>query len=503
MALDMKLSIGLRQKLVLTPALQQAIRLLQLNRIELLQEIHQELLQNPTLEEVISDQDGNQSSETEKEEKISEENSSSDDEELPDNPNPRDEVEWEKYFQDDDITEREYKNYDYSDFVFADNFVNKKNTLKDHLIWQTGLLHLSNEDEEITQKIIEYIDEDGYLWNTNAELSEDLGLPEQKIQELVDVIQDLDPAGVGARNLKECLLNQIIMLRREFLVNLKYMGIQKSDIDNAEKIIENYLSHLENKNYEIIQNDLQLDSQEIERALKAIQSLEPKPGRLFYPESPSYILPDVFVIEDNEDYIVLLNDDGIPKLRLSDFYTNVAKDRINVSKEAKKFVEQKLHSAMWFIKSIEQRKQTILNVAKQIVENQKEFMKIGLDGLKPMTLHEIANKLAIHESTVSRVVNNKYIHTPRGIYEMKFFFHGGIIADNGVNISTIVIKNMIANLIRTEDPQYPLNDNDIANSLKEKGIEIARRTIAKYRESLNIVSSSQRKKEYNRKKTSN
>jgi len=491
MALNIKLDLSLQQKLVLTPALQQAIKLLQLNRVELLQEIHQELLQNPTLEEVVSDADENS---TDEEEILPEE------EETPGNPNPLKEVEWERYFDYEDAGEKYYRGYDSSEFVFADNFVNKKSSLSEHLLWQVGLTHLSDEDKAIAERIIEYINEDGYIWVDDEDIARDIGISVEKTRDIIEVIQEFDPVGVGARNLRECLLNQIITLRREFIRSYSSMGIVKEDIDNAERIIEGYLDFLETKKYEELGKILNLSEQEIEKAVKVISGLEPKPGRQFNPDSILYIVPDVYVIEDNGEFIVLLNDDGIPRLRLSEFYTNVARQKISVGKEAKKFVEQKINSAVWFIKSIEQRKQTILNVAKQIVRFQREFFEIGIEGLKPLTLQNIAQELDIHESTVSRVVHNKYMHTPQGIFEMKYFFHGGLKTNNGENISSIVIKNTIKNLILSENRDKPLNDRQIADSLREKGIEIARRTVAKYRESLNILSSSQRKKEYKRTK---
>jgi RNA polymerase sigma-54 factor len=501
MVLNVKLDVSLRQKLVLTPSLQQAIKLLQLNRIELEQEILQELLQNPTLEESNSESEDNNSSEDELDTKKSEEKNPEDDEIQNDTTvNPMDDVEWDRYFQNDDINERQNKSYDFSDFVPADNFVNKKNSLNEHLKEQIGLTHLQLEDREIVEKIIEYIDEDGYITLDEISISDELGIPINKVLDLIEVIQELDPAGIGARSLKECLSIQLIVLRREFINSYRSIGIFKEDIDNAEKIIDGYLPFLESKNYAEIRKNLNLDDEQIEKAIKVISGLEPKPGRQFYPESTVYIVPDVFVIEDNGEYIILLNDDGIPKLKLSEFYTNIAKKKITVSHETKKFIDHKINSAVWFIKSIEQRKQTILNVAKKIVEIQKDFFKIGTEGLKPMTLLDISIQLEIHESTVSRVVHNKYMHTPQGIFEMKYFFHRGFKTDHGDNISTVIIKNMIKNLIQSEKQDKPLNDRTIADLFKEKGIEIARRTVAKYRENLNILSCNLRRKEYKRSK---
>jgi RNA polymerase sigma-54 factor len=499
MALNLKLDVKLEQKLILTPSLQQAIKLLQLNRLELLHEIHQELIQNPTLEEINSDSDTSSNNiDDEPDFKKSEDVINPEEEDIPDTPNPLEEVEWEKYFQDDDDTEKFNRNYDYSNFVTADNFVNKKSSLTEHLLWQIGLAHISKEDIEIASKMLGFINDDGYLTMSDKDIADEFEISIEKVKNLVDIIQELDPVGVGARSLKECLLNQLITYRREFLNNYKSIGILNIDMDNAERIIEKYLTCLETKNYEPIQKALGLNNEQIEKAFKIIAGLEPKPGRQFNPDSPSYIIPDVFVIEDNDDFIILLNDDGIPKLKLSEFYTSVAKRKINVTQETKKFIDQKISSAIWFIKSIEQRKQTILNVAKQIVEFQKEFFKNGIDGLKPLTLQDVAQNLEIHESTVSRVIHNKYIHTPRGIYEMKYFFHGGLKTQEGENISSVVIKNMIKTLIQSENHEKPINDRAIADSLKKKGISIARRTVGKYRESMNILSCNQRKKEYKR-----
>jgi len=497
MALNVKLDVTLQQKLILTPSLQQAIKLLQLNRIELEQEIRQEILQNPTLEETNSESESNTDIDDNLDLKKSEEKNPETDE-TPEDINPIDDVEWERYFQNDDINERQNYSYNNSDFVTADNFVKKKNTLSEHLNWQIGLTHTSKADSEILSKLTDYINEDGYLTADDNDISNELGITVKKANDLIDIIQEFDPVGVGARNLKECLLNQLLILRREFINSYKSMGITKEDIDNAERIIDGYLGCFETKDYSAIRKNLNLKDIQIEKALKVISGLEPKPGRQFNPESASYIVPDVYVIEDNGEYIILLNDDGIPKLKLSEFYSNVAKRKIPVSQDAKKFVEQKIHSAIWFIKSIEQRKQTILNVSKQIVEIQKDFFKNGTEGLKPLTLQDIAQQLEIHESTVSRVIHNKYMHTPQGIFEMKFFFHGGLKTDQGGNISTLVIKEIIKNFIHSEKKDKPLNDRAIADLLREKGIEIARRTVAKYREGMNISSCNKRKKEYKR-----
>jgi len=503
MALNIKLDVSLQQKLVLTPALQQAIKLLQLNRVELLEEIHQELVQNPTLEETSDDLDGNIDSDDNEDFKRKKEEASSDsdsDEQI-EISDPIGETEWERYFQNDEIEIRNVKNYDYSEFVFADNFVNKKSSLSEHLLWQLGLTHLSEDDKNLATKIIDFINDDGYLKLEENVIADELEVEIEKIRDLIDVIQEFDPAGICAKDLRECLLNQIIMLRREFIDTYSSIDLSSDDIDNAERITDGYLDLLETRQYSDIRKGLDLNDLQIEKAIKIISGLEPKPGRQFYPESPSYIVPDVYVLEDSGEFIVLLNDDDIPKLKLSEFYRNIAKKKIPVTKETKKFVEQKINSAVWFIKSIEQRKQTILNVAKQIVEFQGDFLRKGITGLKPLTLQDVAGKLDIHESTVSRVVNNKYLHTPQGLYEMKFFFHGGLRTNQGDSVSSVVIKNMIKNLIQQEEQQKPLNDREIADSLKVKGIKIARRTVAKYRESLNILSSNQRKREYKRLKT--
>ncbi|MHB8484030.1 MAG: RNA polymerase factor sigma-54, partial [Nitrospiria bacterium] len=328
------------------------------------------------------------------------------------------------------------------------------------------------------------IDENGYLCSSVEEIAESAKVGAEKVEKVLKVIQSLDPSGVGARDLKECLLIQVDQL------NLK-----KSVV---EGMINWHLEDLEKKRYSAIARNLGISLEEVIHCAKIIEHLEPKPGRPFSFNDNQHVMPDVLVVKSNHDYLVFLNDDGFPKLKISSYYKKVLRDKGKEHEDTKTYLDDKLRSALWLIRSIEQRNRTILKVAESIVKFQKEFFDKGITYLKPLVLRQIAEDISMHESTISRVTTNKYMYSPQGIFEFKYFFNSSIQRTNGEgdNLSSVSVKEMIKNLILEEEPRKPLKDQDIVNFLKSKQIEVARRTVAKYRTILNIPPATRRKKHF-------
>jgi len=471
--LRMEMSLKQTQRLVMTPMLSQAIKLLQLQRLDLQQFVKQEMLDNPMLEEVQAE---NQTTEVDEmgRERV-------EDKEEGDLPSERadSEVDWESYF--DDGADMGSPPMD-RDFPTFENNVTSLPSLHDHLLWQLRLSTDSEPDYKIGEEIIGNIDEFGYLKSTVEEMIEELGASKEDVEDILDLIQNFEPAGVGARNLEECLILQI-----------EETGKRK---DYLECIIEHHLENLESKNFKAIAGALKISIEEVYELVDVISSLDPKPGRVFNPDEVNYVIPDVYVYKVDDEYVIIVNDDGIPRLRISNFYKKILKEEKEgkeKSEKEKKYVEDKLRSALWLVRSIQQRQITIYKVAESLVNFQKDFFEKGISYLKPLTLKDVAESIDMHESTVSRVTTNKYIHTPRGIFELKYFFHSGLAGKGGDSISSVRIKEMIKELIREEDSSKPYTDNDILEELRNQGVKIARRTVAKYREALNILPSSKRK----------
>ncbi len=483
MAMEMKLNIKMAQKLVMTPMLQQAIKLLPLARLELASLVRQEMIENPVLEEILEDEQDikqeneNDDSSTEKDETLDK----SLDEPIADNSeNPvEQETDWDNYLQD---------NIDRG--VSADSLIerpsieatyNKEPSLSDHLFWQLNLALNTDKEKYIGSFIIGNIQNDGYFTGDISEISQSCQTNEEEVLRVLKIIQSFEPIGVGARNLKECLLAQA----KAF-----------SEPDSlVELLIENYLEKLEDRYIPKISSQLKLSLEEVVNAVKKIKGLNPKPGLLFNSESFDYVIPDLVVIRTEEGYDVLLNDEGIPKLRISSYYHDLLKS--TCENQTKEYLESKYRSALWLIKSIDQRRQTIYKVGKSIVKLQREFLEKGLSYLKPMVLKDVAQDIEMHESTVSRITTNKYIDTPQGIFELKFFFHSGVKSFVGNNnLSSIRVKNMIKEIVSEENPQKPLTDDEMVEVLMKRNAKIARRTVTKYRKELNIPPTNKRKKFY-------
>jgi RNA polymerase sigma-54 factor len=352
----------------------------------------------------------------------------------------------------------------------------KPASLHDHLAWQLKMTDMSPEQLEIGMTILGNVDGDGYFKDPPLhELAADLGVDYELCEEVLEKIQTFDPIGVGARNLAECMLIQAMACGQ--------------DDDLVVKMIRSHLGNLEKKNYQAIARDLKQPLEEIYEAAKVIMDFDPRPGRQYSSDDPHYVTPDVYIHKVGDKYFVVPNDDGLPKLKISGFYKNA----MGNSAASKDYVQDKLRSAQWLIRSIQQRQRTIIKVAESILKFQREFFDKGIAHLKPLILRDVAEDIGMHESTVSRVTTAKYVHTPQGIFELKFFFNSGISRTNGEDLASQAVKSKIKELVTAEDTKRPHSDQKIVELLKKSGIDIARRTVAKYREQLGILSSSKRK----------
>ncbi len=482
MALEMKqtLSMKLTQRLMMTPMLQQSIKLLQLSKLELTQLVRQELQENPLLEEVQIENSESFSDEEQYEWDNntikSEDIKLSDAEQIYDNSSDFD---WER-FLDDNVNSEYYSTPEDKELPPIDNILTRPQSLQNYLMWQLRLSLTDEEEFQIGEFIIGNIDENGYLRTDIEEISKELNVDNGLTDKVLTLIQGFDPAGVGARNPQECLLLQ-----------LKEVDPYKRML--LERLIQNHLAHLESKEYLVIAKSLGITVNDVIDLANIILKLDPKPGRKFNPESSYYIVPDVYVYKVDDEYVITLNDEGLPQLRVSNAYRRILRNTRRVPDQTKKYVEEKLRSAVWLIKSIQQRQRTLYNVATSIVKFQREFLDKGLAYLRPLTLMDVANDVSMHESTISRVTTNKYMYTPRGIFELKFFFNPGFKRAQGDYISSVRVKELIKEMIKNEDSRKPLSDKQILQMLSQRGINIARRTIAKYRDELNILPSQKRK----------
>lgn len=479
MAQEQRLELRLSQKLILTPQLQQSIKLLQLPLLELTQDINQEMMNNPMLEE---------SMEREPEDK-NETPASSMDEAAFGEASNEGEAPLEKIFgftTDNYFEERESDGRDFGYFnesteetisPFERN--RKKTDLYEHLLWQVRLSHVPEAIGHVTEIIINNLNDDGYLQASLEEISTLAEADLKTAEEALSFIQKLDPSGVGARNLQECLLLQLEPLNLSGTL--------------VEKILTDGFTELEGKRYKQLASKLKVSIEDVLKAVKIIEGLEPRPGRNYSGDEPVHIIPDVYVEESEGKFIITLNDDGIPKLRLSNYYRKLLANKKSLGPEEKQFLEEKLRSAIWLLKSLDQRNKTIYKVTESILKFQEDFFRKGFKYLKPLNLRNIAEDLGLHESTISRVTSNKYIQCPQGLLSFRFFFSNAVQSAQG-DMSSSTVKDIIKQIISTEDPTKPLNDKKIVDLLKEKGINVARRTAAKYREELKIPSHIKRKK---------
>ena len=473
MAIGMKQSLQLGQNLVMTPQLQQAIKLLQLSRMELENLINTELVDNPTLDESSESESTTQS--------MNEVEAAPEGSKVEENPQASEDFNWENYLENVRSTpslpvyrggEDELPSYE--------STLTQTANLTDHLLWQLQLGGLAEKERAIGEVIIGNINEDGYLTTTVEEMAQKENFDPHEVEAVLYTIQNFDPIGVASRDLKECLLVQIYDMKRED--------------EMLEKIVENHLPDLEKKNYQAISKALGLSMEEIIKRIKIIEELEPKPGRAFGGAPSHYIIPDIYIVKRGEEYVVMLNEDGLPKLKISSFYKNLLEKGEFSQAQTKDYAQGKLRSAVWLIRSIHQRQRTIFKVTESIVRQQREFFDKGIAFLKPMVLRDVANDIGMHESTISRVTTAKYVHTPRGIFELKFFFNSGISRVSGSDVASESVKEKVKAIVAQEPPKNPYSDQKIVELLLKENINIARRTVAKYREMLGILPSSKRKK---------
>ncbi len=475
--MEQKLNLKLSTKLVMTPNLQLAIRLLQLNKMELIEAINAELQENPAfdLESVATDpilagREDNVNTGTKETAPEALDNLTKDEK------NSLGEMDWESYF--DNGADRGYMPSESKAPVAYENIIHRSQTLTEHLLWQLSLSRISKREQQIGLLIIGNIEDDGYLGIELSEIAKKANATLEEVEDTLAIIQEFDPLGIGARDLRECLLIQV-----------RNAEFEKNPL--AEEIIKNHLHKVEKNAFKEIAKDLNVSIEEVNAAIDFIRTLEPKPGRAYNTVTTQYIQPDVYIYKVGDDYRIVLNERGLPKLKINRLYQNYKKK--GVDQKTKKYVEQKFRNALWLIKSVEQRQRTIYRVAESILKFQKPFFQYGVKELRPLVLRDVADDIGMHESTVSRVSTNKYIHTPQGIFEIKFFFHSGLSSLNGADVSSIRVKEMIKNFILNENPRSPLSDRAIMNKIREQGIKIARRTIAKYREELKIPPSNRRR----------
>jgi RNA polymerase sigma-54 factor len=498
--MEIKQHLKLSQQLVMTPQLQQAIKLLQLSRVELVDMVRDELLENPVLEDSVD-----VSAEQQKPGNTDEQGAGAireaETERIGETETPIGQAAGDKGDSTSEVKADSRSGEAVADFDWDTYLENQSNaapmpsfrsnseempsieatltrgtSLFGHLEWQLKLTRGFSKDEEgVALLIIGNLTPDGYLDLSVEELAEEAGVDVPFVEQVLKRVQEFDPQGVAARDLQECLL-----------IQARHVG---ADDDLVLGIISKHMHNLEKRNYAAIAKDLNQPLEEVYEATKVVLAFDPKPGRAYTDEESNYITPDVHIQKVGDKYFVVANDDGLPKLKISDFY------RVALSKgpKAREYIQERLRSAQWLIRSIQQRQRTIVRVTESILRFQREFFEKGSAYLKPLILRDVADDIGMHESTVSRVTTNKYVHTPQGIFELKYFFNSGITRSDGDDLASEAVKLKIKQIVANEDPKHPHSDQKIVELLLEQNIEIARRTVAKYREQLRIQPSSKRK----------
>jgi RNA polymerase sigma-54 factor len=490
MAIELKQQLKLSQQLVMTPQLQQAIKLLQLSQLDLVSLVEQEMQENPVLEDATVDEDSG--TESEAPTRADDSSAASTTLETPQEPAESaseiaepttaqkiDDIDWHNYMDAYPQTGMGSSSGMDEDRRSLEATLTRRPTLTDHLEWQLQLSSLSPAEEEAARWIIGNLNEDGYLQSDLVDVVRQSGQSLEAVESALARVQELDPAGVGARDLRECLLLQVASLGVEDPLCLA--------------ILDKHLDLLQKRDFRGLARVLGVSLAEAAAAARVIASLEPRPGRGFGGDDPIYITPDIYVHKIGDDYHIVLNEDGLPKLRISRLYRDVLVRGASVAKDTKEYVQDKVRSAMWLIKSIHQRQRTIYRVMESIIKHQREFFDRGVQHLRPLNLRDVAEDIGMHESTVSRVTSNKYANTPQGIFELKYFFNSSINRVDGDAIASESVKEKIRRIIGAEDSRRPLSDQRIAQMLKAANIDIARRTVTKYRESMNILSSTKRR----------
>ena len=499
MGIQLKQGLKLSQNLVMTPQLQQAIKLLQLNHMELAELITQELTENPVLEEVGENEAPQDNLETAAGDETfdPEIQQRADEQAQIQEPKPedqmlsgKDEVNWDAYLEDfNESSSTAPSMKETSDETPTyENTLTKTSSLEEHLQWQLSMLNLVENEQRLATLIIASLNDDGYFEGDLPELAKKAEIDPEDAEEVLKMIQLFDPIGIGSRNLKECLMVQARLLSpRQPLV---------------EKIIESHMADLEKHNIPAIAKALEEPIEKVVEAQRLIHEFEPRPGSLFTQPETQYIQPDIYINKIGNQYVIQMNDDGIPRLRVSSYYKSIIQKEAAEGKapeggKTKEYVQEKLRAALWLIRSIQNRQKTIYKVTEAVLARQREFFEKGSQFLKPMVLKDIAADVGMHESTISRVTTNKYVHTPVGTFELKYFFNSSIASsDGGDALASSAVKEKIKQLISREDPKKPLSDQQLVDLLAKDNVDIARRTVAKYREMLNILPSSKRKRAF-------
>lgn len=479
----MNQALKLSQSVMMTPQLQQAIKLLTLTHLEMTDVISQEMVENPMLEEFGSELSKNEMREKEEERKRTEEVTAESFSGPEIVKGGKEEFDWDSYvksFNNYSSTPRSMGEYSSGEEMpNYENMVSKGMSLAEHLEWQLRMEEFSEEEWEVIREIVFNVSNAGFLEIDKTDLYKMAKVDQDRVDELLEMIQFLDPVGCATQDSKESLYIQAKAL------------VPRSPL--VEKLILDHLEDLLKRDFDKIQKETSSDIESIKSSAMVISNFHPRPGRLVSPEETEYIVPDIYIKEVGGKFVVEVNDDGVPQLKISKLYRSLLQSG-KKDKKTKEYVQEKLRSALWLIKSIENRQKTIEKVANTILKFQPEFFRKGPEHLKPMILKDVAAEIGVHESTVSRVTTNKYMHTPLGIFELKYFFNAGVGGKNGgVDIAAESLKLKIKALIDGENQKKPLSDQKIATLLKDKGIVVARRTVAKYRESMNILSSSKRK----------
>jgi len=495
MALEQKLNLRLSQRLVMTPSLQQAIKLLQMSKLELEEVLTQEMVENPVLEEeqeeAAREADAAEAPEAAKEDAAAPSSTATTTGETPPETEAApeaerdsfDEIDFGSYFEDYLDTAYNPRQYEDSEQTPLENTLSSTPGLQEYLTWQLSMSGASAAVREIATYLVGNTDEDGYLRVAREEIRAAGYSDEEDVEKALALVRSFDPPGVCAFDLPDCLMIQI-----------RALGIENALI---EKIVTEHWPEFLNRQFQQLSRVLGVGMSELQAVVEIIKNLEPKPGRKYSNERTIYVEPDVAVRKIGDEYVIQLNEDGLPRLRISAAYRRMLRGGNGaIGQEAAVYLKDKMRSAVWLIKSLDQRQRTIYKVADSIVRHQREFLDKGIEHLRPLVLRDVANDIGMHESTVSRVVSNKYIHTPRGLFPMKYFFHSGIDSANGADVSSLSIKSKIARYIADEDSRRPHSDARIMQRLRAEGIQIARRTVAKYREELRIPSSSQRKQSF-------
>ena len=477
MVLQHKMTTRTEQRLVMTTMLRQAIGLLSLSRMEMQQAVQQEMLGNPLLEELQDEV---------KEVADGEMPELRDD--VPESQNDERgevEIDWENIVQD---------NYDdfsppssVDDFPSYEQTLTRPDTLQEHLGWQLSLSVVPEPVARVAEQIIGNVNDEGYLEAEVEELAASVGFGPLEADRALALVQGFSPPGIAARTLQECILIQLKYISLSVNGNSHFVDLARVLVlEDIEKIGEAEYAKLAKAN--------SVDVGDIMEAIHIIRSLDPYPGLQFSDERVEIVVPDVSVTRRGDDYEVTLNDDGLPFLRVSSLYAAMAADKAGTSPDTRKYLEERLRSAAWFVKSIEQRRQTILKVSRSIVRFQKDFLDHGVSRLKPLILRDVAQDIGMHESTVSRVTTGKYMDTPQGVSSFKYFFHSGLESSAGESTSSVAVKEIIREMVQRENPQRPLTDQQIVDRLKQDDVAIARRTVTKYRKELRISPTSKRRK---------